>query len=550
MPDTIAGLADEYWQYKLRQSPATAHLLGYHEYDADFDEASREAEARHVAALRDFASRAEALNTAGMTRDERVSREVLLYETTVGADHAESPLAEFDVNHEVGFQTMLPVIVTQFPVLNAEHAADMVRKYRVIGLRIDEMTERFREGRAAGRVAPKLMIERTAEAITSYLGTDPAADRLLNVQVPDDVDEQQFKGELRDAVTDAIRPAMERQRALLLDLVDEGRPNEAVGISNVPGGEDMYRRAVKWHTSTDLTPDEVHQIGLDTIASLNDEYRTLGSEVLGTDDLEQIYSQLRDDPELHFDDGETIRQASEAAMGKAKAAMGDWFGRLPRADCLVKETPTGPLAFYQRPASDGSRPGTFYINTADPTRWGKFEIEAMSYHEGIPGHHLQLAISGELTDIPEFRKHARITAYAEGWGLYTERLADEMGLYSTPLDRIGMLSADSMRAARLVVDTGMHAKGWSRQRAIDYVLENSPLASGTVTGEIDRYIGMPGQALSYMIGRKEIQRIRRDAEQTMGDRFDIKGFHDTVLGSGLLPLPLLARLVREWAVAA
>jgi uncharacterized protein (DUF885 family) len=217
------------------------------------------------------------------------------------------------------------------------------------------------------------------------------------------------------------------------------------------------------------------------------------------------------------------------------------------ADCVVAETPSGPTAFYFRPATDGSRPGMFFVNTADPTRWGKFEIESMAYHEGIPGHHLQLAIAQELEGIPEFRKHAFISAYGEGWGLYTERLADEMGLYSSALERMGMLSADSMRAGRLVVDTGLHAKGWSRQQAIDYFRANSPMSVGTIEGEVDRYIGMPGQACSYMIGRLEIQRMRREAEASMGTRFDIKGFHDTVLGSGLVPLGTLDRMIKEWS---
>ena len=229
--------------------------------------------------------------------------------------------------------------------------------------------------------------------------------------------------------------------------------------------------------------------------------------------------------------------------------MGNWFGRLPKADCGVAETPSGPTAFYFPPATDGSRPGTFFVNTEDPTRWGRFEIEAMAYHEGIPGHHLQLAISQELENVPEFRKHAGVTVYAEGWGLYTERLADEMGLYSGPLERIGMLSADSMRAGRLVVDTGIHAKGWTRQQAIDYFLANSPMSLGTIEGEVDRYIAIPGQALAYMIGRLEIMRMRSEAQEHMGDRFDIKGFHDTVLSGGLVPMETLDRMVQDWARA-
>jgi uncharacterized protein (DUF885 family) len=206
---------------------------------------------------------------------------------------------------------------------------------------------------------------------------------------------------------------------------------------------------------------------------------------------------------------------------------------------------SGAIAYYFPPPNDGSRGGIFFMNVSDPAGWGRYQIEATSFHEGIPGHHLQLAISTELDGIPEFRKRAFIAAYGEGWGLYSERLADEMGLYSTPLDRLGMLEADSMRACRLVVDTGMHALGWSRRAAIEYMLANSPMAEGHITAEIDRYAVTPGQALAYMLGRLEIQRIRRDSEAALGDRFEIAAFHDAVLGSGALPLPILERVVRE-----
>jgi uncharacterized protein (DUF885 family) len=353
-----------------------------------------------------------------------------------------------------------------------------------------------------------------------------------------------------DVAREYVRPALQRWRDFVTDeVIPRGRPDDQPGLSYLPDGEDLYARTIFRYTTLDADPTEVHQIGLDQIARLDDEYRELGSEVLGTSDLQEIYSRLRDDPELHHTSGPEIVAAAETAMAKAKAAIGEWFGRLPKADCIVNETKSGPLGFYFRPATDGSRPGMFFVNTSDPSAWGTYEIEAFAFHEGIPGHHLQLAIAGELDDIPEFRKQAFISAYGEGWGLYTERLADEMGLYGSQLDRIGMLSADSTRASRLVVDTGIHAMGWSRQQAIDYMVDNSPNTVFSCAEEVDRYIGMPGQALSYMLGRLEIQRMRREAEESMGDRFDIKGFHDAVLGSSIVPLTTLDRIVKEWAAA-
>jgi uncharacterized protein (DUF885 family) len=245
-------------------------------------------------------------------------------------------------------------------------------------------------------------------------------------------------------------------------------------------------------------------------------------------------------------------QAAADATARAKAAIPEWFGRLPEAECIVEPIPEpgavdATLAYYLPPADDGSRPGIFFINLTEPTTRTRYESEALAFHEGIPGHHLQLTIAQELRDIPTFRRNGIVTVYAEGWGLYCERLADEMGLYSGDLERFGILSFDSWRAGRLVVDTGLHAKGWSRQQAIDYFLENSPQAPNNIVNEVDRYIGYTAQALAYKTGQRELFRLRDVAKRTMGDRFDIKDFHDTVLQDGPVPLDLLEQLVTEWA---
>ncbi len=429
----------------------------------------------------------------------------------------------------------------------------MVVKFAELGRGIRQLAARLVEGVEAGRTPPRLACDRTVEQLDALLASDVAGDPLLEIPPPPAMSEDEvasWRTQLADVIAREVRPAWAEYRRVIADEVaPAARPDDRPGLSWLDDGEETYRRLLHRHTSTDLTAQQIHDIGLGQIAKLADEYRELGAEVLGTDDLDEIFTRLRSDDSLLFEDGPTIVAASERAMAKAREAMGDWFGRLPKADCLVRETPVGPLAFYYPPAADGSRPGTFFVNTSDPTAWHRYEIEAMAYHEGIPGHHLQIAIAGELEGVAEFRKHVHINAYVEGWGLYTERLADEMGLYAGPLERIGMLSADSMRASRLVLDTGLHAMGWSRQQAIDYFAANSPMSLGLIEAEVDRYVGMPGQACGYMIGRLEILRMRAEAMETMGDRFDIKGFHDTVLGSGSVPLATLDRLVGSWAAA-
>ena len=545
----LQRIAEEYWEFVLEENPTQALMLGDHRYDDRFEDFSRSAEDATIARLDTYTAAATAIDPATLTADEQVTREVLIFETTSNSRLLSHRAAEMAVSHTIGIQAILPVQIPQYPLTEPQHAQAMPARFRGIATAFDAATDRLRDGLAAGRTPIRSTAEKTIAQVDRYLAAALDDDALLRLKSPANWDgEPGWRASMERVVADEVRPAIKKWRDMIeAEVLPAGRSDDKPGLCHLSGGDDMYAAALFRYTTTDITPDEIHDIGLAQIDSLADEYRTLGLQALGTDQLDDIFSRLRDDASLHFTSGPPIVAAAEKAMAKAKAAMGDWFGRLPQADCTVMETPSGPTAFYFRPAADGSRPGIFFVNTENPARWGTFEIEAMSYHEGIPGHHLQLAIAMELEGIPEFRKNAFIAAYGEGWGLYTERLADEMGLYSSPLERLGMLSADSMRAGRLVVDTGLHAKGWTRQQAIDYFTANSPMSQGTIEGEVDRYISFPGQATSYMIGRLEIQRMRREAEATMGARFSITGFHDTVLGSGLVPLSTLDRLVSEWA---
>ena len=269
---------------------------------------------------------------------------------------------------------------------------------------------------------------------------------------------------------------------------------------------------------------------------------------------EEAVRKLRTDPAMHFATAEEVEAKAAEALARAKAAIPQWFGIVPKADCEVKvmgmhEAPYSTIAYYRQPAIDGSRPGTYMINTYKPETRPRYEAEALAFHESIPGHHLQIAIAQELTGVPEFRKQQGVTSYVEGWALYTERLADEMGLYSSDVDRIGMLSYDAWRACRLVVDTGMHAMGWSRQQAIDYMKENSVLAENNIVNEVDRYLTWPGQALAYKLGQLEILKLRDEARAKLGDRFDIRAFHDVVLRDGAVALPVLRSNVEAWVAA-
>ncbi|MFD4670034.1 DUF885 domain-containing protein [Lentzea sp. NPDC058450] len=344
-----------------------------------------------------------------------------------------------------------------------------------------------------------------------------------------------------------VRPAFARYRETLLSL--PGRSDEQAGLCWLPEGEENYRKLVRDYTTASYTPAELHQLGHDLIAGLREEYAEIGSRLWGTSDVPEIFRRLR--TELLWAKEEDMLVSAEQAVARANAEAPKWFGRLPKARCEVRFTPeqdraNAPFAYYADAALDGSRPGIYFLNPFDATSRSRTVSEVTAFHEAVPGHHFQITIAAE-TELTNVRKFAFVDSYLEGWGLYTERLADEMGLYSSDEARLGMLGLDGMRAGRLVVDTGLHALGWSRQQAVDYLRENTVMDNSEIEGEIDRYIETPGQALAYMVGRLEILRIRAEARAALGQSFDIRAFHDLVLENGIVPLSTLNALVTEWS---
>jgi uncharacterized protein (DUF885 family) len=543
--DELTTLADEFWAETLRFQPTFRHILGDYSDVGSWEHCSREVEERHVAELRAIVARAEAVDPAGLDDDERLTRDVMIATAETTADITDAPLSGLAANPVSGPQRQLALVLGLMSVPDATVAQQMPAKLDAVGEYLHEAAERARDAAEDGWVSPEFAIIDTLEQLDALLTVPIDQDPVVAaVKIPDGVDADAMRAELRAAVERSVRPGFEALREALRATLPKARSEDRCGLSWLDGGPEAYAATLRYYTTTDKTAEEIHETGLAQVAKLADEYRTLGPEVVGTDDLEQIFEAMRTDPKLHFEHSEELVEQSEVALARAEAVMGEWFEVVPKAPCAVEDTKVGAKAFYFAPATDGSRGGTFFINTEDVSSWGRFELEAMAFHEGVPGHHLQLAIASELPDsIPEFRKHLHSSAYAEGWGLYTERLSDEMGLYSASLDRMGMYSADSMRACRLVVDTGLHALGWSRQQAIDFMVANSPLREGMCRPEVDRYICHPGQATSYMIGRLEIERIRREAEQRQGDRFDVRRFHSAVLDSGSLPLGVLDRVV-------
>ncbi|MGH2408453.1 MAG: DUF885 domain-containing protein [Candidatus Limnocylindrales bacterium] len=553
----LAALAEEYWAAYLRRSPIEATIIGDRQFDALLDDPSPEAAAARKLELGDQAARARALPEADLSVGDRLTRDVLI--EAIGYEMAKLDVAldAWSVDPLSGPQVFFLSLPPLQPVETLEQGEAMVARWRAMAGWMDVHMANLRRSLGEGRVAVREPVERAIETLHGLAARPLETWAILDPvrEAHDDwpaADLEAFRVDLLTAVREGLAPAFGRYRQLLAEeILPAARPGERAGIMHLPGGVEAYRRLVRAHTTLELSPQEIHAIGLAEVARINAETEELGRRTLGTADRDATVARLRDDPALKFSTREEIVSAAERCLARASAAAPMWFGIVPKAACVVlpmaeHEERDSTLAYYWQPAADGSRPGQFYINTYAPQTRPRFESKALTYHESIPGHHLAIAIGQELTDLPTFRRHAGVTAFDEGWGLYTERLSDEMGLYDDDLDRLGVLSFDAWRACRLVLDTGLHAMGWSRQQAIDFMTANSPLAANNIVNEVDRYIVDPGQALAYKMGQLEILRLRAEAREKLGPRFDIRAFHDAVLGEGAVPLGVLGSNVARY----
>ena len=359
-----------------------------------------------------------------------------------------------------------------------------------------------------------------------------------------------------DQVRDTLLPRLHAYRAFLEDtILPDARPADRATLTGLPELPGCYASVVRRHTTLALSPEEIHATGLAQIAAVHAEFLALAPKVFGdthpavTTDIGALFTHLRAAPELRFDTPESILQTAQSSLRAAEAAVPDVFHAVPQTPCEVQAIPANVapftyVAWYEPPVV--GKPGIYRVNTHAPETRLRHEARALAFHESVPGHHLQIALAAELPETPAFRRHGGITAYVEGWALYAERLADELGLYPEDLDRLGMLSFDAWRSARLVVDTGLHHYGWTREQAEAWMRENTPLAENNIANEVDRYIGWPGQALGYKLGQIEILRLRTRAEAALGDAFVLADFHAVVLGSGPVPLSVLADRVDAW----
>jgi uncharacterized protein (DUF885 family) len=551
----LAQLSSDYWQAYLAWDPFTATVLGDRRFDAEVPFRDAESIADRRGWIETFRPRVLAIDAAELSPADRVTRGALLEQLSMDAADVDAWLDEWAVDPLQGPHITAFDLPDLQSVSTPAQGETMVARWRSLGPWIDSFAGNLRSGLRNGRVAVRTPVTKVIDELREALATP---DDELPLLAPARVDHpdwpagatDRFRRDLETAVRDSFRPALQRYLATVEDeVLPRARSDDRPGIGELPGGADIYASLIRAHTSVDMAAEAIHRIGLEETARIDAELVELG-RILGASTLPEVLGRLRGDPELHFGTRDEVFDTAERSLARATAAMPSWFGILPQATCVVTRMQAhvekhSTIAYYREPAVDGSRPGEYYINTSEPATRPRYEAEALAFHEAIPGHHLQIAIAQERDHLPDFRRYLGPTAYVEGWGLYTERLSDEMGLYSGDIDRLGVLSFDAWRACRLVVDTGLHALGWSRQRAIDFMLAHSALAENNVVNEVDRYIVWPGQALAYKIGQLEILRLRREARERQGAAFDIRQFHDAVLGEGPLGLASLRERVEE-----
>ena len=551
---TLAELGERYFRTQHTYDPYNATLLGITDFDGLAGDPSRAAGEAAAAEFARIDAEVAAIDPDALDDAGRVDLGVLTVLSRGAGRDAHHALwaANASAKGYVSRQGLVFQAVPAMTITDADSAARYESRLAGLGAFFTALGERYAQEAADGRTSTALGIQHAVGQLTGHLARDLDDDALL---APAAGADPALRERARETVRAEVRPAMTALVDQLRALLPGARADDAVGISNVPGGEAAYVDAVARHTTTDLTPAQVHQIGLDTLAELRPRWLEIGARALGVHTFPEITERLRTDPALRFQTSGQIVEVAEQALQRAQAVQDDWFPHSDIPACVVEQIDPvdaagAAMAYYRPPAVDGSRPGAHVLQATDPTERFRFEYEALAFHESVPGHHLQLATAQTL-DLPRYRQHLDVEAcsFNEGWGLYAESLAEEMGLYSDDVALLGMLSFASLRACRLVIDTGVHALGWSRQRAVEFMWAHTATTRANVVNEINRYIAWPAQALAYMVGRREIVRLRAAAQGRLGARFDVRGFHGAVLSNGAVPLSVLSEVVDRWATA-
>jgi prolyl oligopeptidase len=551
------ALLDEHWQWTLQNNPVMASQIGDRRFNQEWQDNSLDAIEQRQQETREFLRRTYAIDRDGLSAEDQLNHELFRRQLQNAADEFQFDGHLMPFNQRGGVQD-LDNTTRNLRLVTVEDYDDWLARLGKIDVVIDQTIELAERGRKSGMMRPRIIMERLPDQIAVQVVEFPADSPFFEpfANLPDSfsaADRERLRSDATEVIEKTVLPAYRKLDRYFKEKYLPATP-ASIGLAALPNGSAWYELRARTYTTTQLSPDEIHRIGLDEVKRIRDEMMDVIDEVGFEGSFHDFLEYLRTDPQFYFDNPDDLYQEYLATSKRIDPELVKLFGKLPRMPYGVKPIPDAiapdtTTAYYGRPAADGSRAGIYYVNLYRPEVRPKYEIEVLSVHEAMPGHHLQIALQQELGDVPMFRRFMFFTAFVEGWGLYSERLGYNLGLYEDPYSRFGQLTYDMWRAVRLVVDTGMHYKGWTRDQAIDFFKDNAAKSEHDIVNEIDRYIVWPGQALAYKIGQLKILQIRERAEIQLGDRFDIRAFHDELLGGGALPLDLLEQRMDRWMAA-
>jgi len=549
----FAMLLDEHWEWSLANSPVLASQIGDRRYNDSWPDQSLAAIERRHKDTEEFLRRVYAIDRNSLSEADQLNYELFRRQLQDDVDVHQFQGHLLPFFHRGGIQN-LDNVTNQLRMVTSKDYEDWLARMSKIDTVIEQEIELAETGRKAGIMAPKVLMQRVTTQLALQVVDNAEESPFYRdfLSFPDSIpieDQKRLRTTAIETIEKTILPSYKKLDRYFNDKYLPAS-RDSIGQSVLPNGNAWYEHLAHSFTTTRMTPDEIHRLGLEEVKRIRGVMEKVIAEVEFDGDFAQFLVFMRTDPQFYFDNPDDLLQEYLATSKRIDPELVTLFGVLPRMPYGVKPIPDSiapdtTTAYYSRPAADGSRAGIYWVNLYKPEVRPKYEIEVLSVHEAMPGHHLQIAIQQELGDMPMFRRFLGFTAFVEGWGLYSERLGYDLGLYKDPYSRFGQLTYDMWRAVRLVVDTGIHYKGWTRQQAIDFFKDNAAKTEHDIVNEIDRYIAMPGQALAYKIGQLKILTLRRRAERQLGDDFDIRAFHDELLGGGALPLDILEQRMDE-----
>lgn len=547
-------LLQEQWEYTLKNNPETATTLGDLRYNDRWTESSKNQIEKDKKTTQNFLKRFEAIDSTGFSATDQLNKDLMIYQLKETLKSYDLKLYEMPFNQMWGLHLQFPGFISSIPFDNAKQYQDYIARLKQIPIILDQGIQLAKQGQKDGLMPPKYLIEKVAKQINSIAapaGKDSVFASPLK-QFPNSIskaEQERLSHEILQAIDQNVRPAYQKLGTFIQkDYLPYGRQHE--GIWSLPNGDELYRFYVENNTTTLESPENIHQLGLKEVARIEAEMLKI-AKAQGFNDLKSFQQSLKTNPAVFPKSREEILEIYRGYIAQMQPELPKLFGLLPKNKVEVlpveqyREKEAAGAEYHQG-TPDGSRPGQVYVNTGDFSERSKISMEATAYHEAIPGHHMQIDIAQNLPNLPMFRKQPNHTAYIEGWALYAEQLGKDVGFYKDPLSDYGRLSSELFRACRLVVDTGVHYKKWTRQQMIDFMREHSALDEPDIQAEADRYIAIPAQALAYKMGQLKILELRELAKQELGDRFDIKAFHDMILNAGTLPLNILDARIKNW----